>query len=285
MQHEARMVLVTLTVGLGLLAAGDRVARAGEAEAPPRNGKVYVSNTDSGTVSVVDLSTLTETRTVDVGREPRGCDLNPAGTLLFVPNRKSHTVSVISTSSDSVLATIDITGREPYNLAVSPDGNRVYVACKSSSTVVVIDTATMEEIASIDLSSSGASPEGIAITPDGSEVYVANRQDDSVDVIATATNTVVVSAIAVVNAPRDAKVSDDGSKVLVVGEGGPTVIRTADHTTFSFPSTNDSRDVDIVGSTAYATIMAGRIDVYDLAACRSSPADNVTRVVMAPGRG
>jgi len=264
---DARMktALVVLTFGAALLAVGEQAARTGEAAAPPRRGKVYVSNTDSRTVSVIDLATLTETRTIPTGREPRGCDLNPAGTLLFVPNRFSADVTVISTSADSVLTTIALTGSEPYNLAVSPDGSRVYVVCKSSSTLNVIDTSTMAEIASVPLSSSNASPEGVAVSPDGLRVYVANRRADTMDVIDTNTNTIVASAIPVVNAPRDAKVSADGSKVLIVGEGGPTVLRTSDNSTFDFPPLGDQRDVDIVGSTAYATALSGRVDIYNLA--------------------
>jgi len=45
----------------------------------------------------------------------------------YITNGNSATVSVIDTSTNTVINTIQV-GATPYGVAVSPSGNRVYVA-------------------------------------------------------------------------------------------------------------------------------------------------------------
>lgn len=283
--RQARLVLALLAL---VLVATELSASAALG---PAGAKAYVANTENNTVSVVDLSDMTVSTAVDVGSEPRGVAITPDGEFVYVANRfgsilndvQTPSVSVLSTTTDEVVAVIGLSGSEPYDLAVTPDGSRVYVACKGSSSVVVVSTATNAEISSIPLSSENASPEGIAITPDGSKVYVVNRQDDTVDVISTVTNAIVGGPLSVGSAPRDAKVTADGAKVLVVGEGAPVVILTASDTasTTTFEDIGTQRNVAMAGNLAYVTNFSyfpsmasslrapepgqGSLDIYDMA--------------------
>jgi YVTN family beta-propeller protein len=72
----------------------------------PNDKKVYVTNTRSGTVSVIDTKKRKVLRTLAVGTEPNGCALSPDGKKLFVANTSSDSVSVIDTQSDHVKKTI-----------------------------------------------------------------------------------------------------------------------------------------------------------------------------------
>jgi len=259
-----RTAVIALCAGLvwGLLPTPARSAER------PAAGRAYVSNTDEGTVSVVDLGTMTEIgMRIYVGNEPRGSAVTPDGAFVYVACRHSDRVDVIDTATDTLATSIPLTGAEPYNLVITPDGSRVYVVCKWSSTVSVITTASNTETASIALSTTSASPEGVAITPDGAKVYVANRQDGTVDVISTSTNTLIAGPLTVGTAPRDAAVSGDGTKVIVVGEGDPRVIRTSDDTIVAtMTASGNQRDVASVGMRAFVTTTYGRtLDEYDLA--------------------
>jgi YVTN family beta-propeller protein len=240
-------------------------------------GKAYVSNTDSDTVSVVDLSSRTVLGVpLPVGTEPRGSALDPAGSFLYVPNRFSNNVSIISTITDSVVSTVAVTGQEPYNLAVMPDGASVYVVCKGSGTVSVIDAGSRMEVDSVQLPGSkkgSPSPEGIAITPDSTKVYIVDRGLDLVYVVSTATNQIIAGPLPAPSAARDAKVSEDGGTVIVVGEGAPVIINTADDTVVKvqLADIGAQRDVDVDGDLAYVTNFSnsllkglGSLDVYDL---------------------
>ncbi|TWT46225.1 Alpha-agarase precursor [Phycisphaerae bacterium RAS1] len=91
----------------------------------PSGSEAYVSNTVSGTVSVVSLAGATKFSVVDtitVGAEPRGCAVTPNGTLLFVANHTQGTVSVIDTATRAVIDTVN-TGGNPTAIAITNDGD------------------------------------------------------------------------------------------------------------------------------------------------------------------
>jgi YVTN family beta-propeller protein len=137
----------------------------------------------------------------------------------YVANSRDHTVSVISTATNTILSTIQV-GAIPEGVAVMPDGSRAYVTNFDDGTVSVIDAKTSSVVATIAVGNDALYP---AITPDGSKLYVT--QDGPVAVISTATNTVLatipsITAIAVAVAP-------DGSKVYFANNNDVSVVDTA----------------------------------------------------------
>jgi YVTN family beta-propeller protein len=122
----------------------------------PNGDYVYVSNSMSGTVSVIRTSDNTVidmdpiedgTQGVKVGNEPSGVSVTPNGKYVYVSNSGDGTVSVIRTSDNTVIDTDPSTvaidpikvGNQPYGgIAVSPDGKSVYVGNYGSGNVSVI---------------------------------------------------------------------------------------------------------------------------------------------------
>jgi YVTN family beta-propeller protein len=93
----------------------------------PDGSKAYVTNTASGTVSVVPVAPASgapsaPSAQIPVGVEPYGLAMAPNGTRLYVSNARSSTVSVIDTATDAVIQTIAV-GPEPRGLAVTNDGD------------------------------------------------------------------------------------------------------------------------------------------------------------------
>src|SRR5262249_51476606 len=88
--------------------------------------KAYVTNSASGTVSVVTRTGKgwRAIKEITVGDEPRGCAVSENGKTLVVTNHTDGTVSLIDTSSDEVSGMVDV-GGNPYAIAI--DGNRVFV--------------------------------------------------------------------------------------------------------------------------------------------------------------
>jgi len=144
----------------------------------------YVTNFDSGTVSIIDVGTLAATGSVAVGDGPIGVAFMPNGRFAYVANFRSATVSVIGTHTNTVVATVPINGA-CNGVAVTPDGSGVYVTNTSPGTVAVINATTNAVDATIPV---GAQPTDIAITPDGARVFVVNFGSDSVSVIDTQRN-------------------------------------------------------------------------------------------------
>lgn len=89
----------------GLISRGSAPASV---TALANNTKVYVANSGSNTVSVIDAATKTVTKTIDVGTTPISIDSSPDSAQVFVANQgtpatASGNVSVIRTSDDTKL--------------------------------------------------------------------------------------------------------------------------------------------------------------------------------------
>ena len=115
--------------------------------------ELYVANTTSGTVSIVDTSSNSVAAEVAVGLEPVGLALKPDGSELWVSNHLSDSVSVIdlvpgNNTYRRVVETvqdIDANGvtqfDEPVGIAFANDA-KAYVALSSRDDIAVVDTAT-----------------------------------------------------------------------------------------------------------------------------------------------
>ena len=87
----------------------------------PANGNIYVSNFDSGTVSVISGFTNTVIASVPVGSSPTDVALDPTNGDIYVANGGSGTVSVITPSSVSTTAVL-FTSSTPTSASASSQG-------------------------------------------------------------------------------------------------------------------------------------------------------------------
>jgi gliding motility-associated-like protein len=127
----------------------------------------------------------------------------------YIANSANGTVSVISTQTKTVVATIPV-GSYPFGIAISPDNTLVYVVNSSSANVSVISTATNTVIATIPV---GIAPQVVAFSRDGTRAYVASN-NNTISIIDPATHT-VINSIHTAAAPQGIVVSADGSKIYV----------------------------------------------------------------------
>jgi YVTN family beta-propeller protein len=172
---------------------------------------VYVTNSASNTVSVVDAATDRVTATIAVGLKPWSVAVSPDGFTAYVSDSGSADVSVIDTRTHKVRATVAV-GERPCDLRVSPDGRFVYVDLFVDSAVAVIDTATDHVVRKIPVG--GVNPYGMALSASGNTLYTANvdeadNRSSTVSVIDLLTNT-VTAVIAGFNASEGVAVSPDG---------------------------------------------------------------------------
>ncbi|MBD2705246.1 beta-propeller fold lactonase family protein [Spirosoma sp. BT702] len=230
----------------------------------PDGSRVYVTNTLSNNVSVINTATNTVIATIPVGNNPKGVSVSLNGSRVYVANTDSDNVSVINTATNSVTATIPV-GNTPVGVSVSPDGNRVYVA--NTNTVSVINTATNSVTATITV---GGILEGISVSPDGSRVYVTNQTSNVLSVINTATNS-VAGIIGVGNEPSGISVSPDGRRVYVANysTNNMGVINTATNSVTAIIDLGDSPvgvSVSLDGSRVYVVNeVAENVSVIDAA--------------------
>lgn len=171
---------------------------------------LYVANTASNTVSVIDTTTNRVIDTISVGTSPRSPIV--VGTDVYVNNYASDDVSIIDTTTNTVTATISV-GDFPYALAVANE--KVYVTNTFSNNVSVIDTATNTVVATIPVGNGPRYPMVV-----GTDVYVSNYSSNSVSVISSLTDT-VTNTIAVGTGPYLGTLV--GSSFYVSNIGGNTV--------------------------------------------------------------
>jgi len=150
----------------------------------PDGSDVFVTNS-SDNISVINLMKNNVT-TINATKGPYDVCTSSDGSLLYVTNLGSNTVSVINLSTLNVIATIPV-GTAPQGIAITPDGSTLYVTNSTSGNVSVISTATNRVTATINV---GSAPIGVSVTSDGRFVYVANQSSNSVSVINTSSNNV-----------------------------------------------------------------------------------------------
>ncbi|TXK26423.1 hypothetical protein FVR03_21795 [Pontibacter qinzhouensis] len=109
------------------------------------NQKAYVTEwvtySGNGRIAVVDLNTLTVTKTIEVGVNPE--KLVISGGKLYVANIGGSTISVINTATDAVETSIAVT-RGPNSLVV--DRNNVLWVASSNSKAYNADWTISEEL-------------------------------------------------------------------------------------------------------------------------------------------
>ena len=151
-------VLATVTVG----------TKPSAIVVSPDSSTVYVANSNSNSVSVIDAtkSTYPVKATIAAGSSPEFLAITPDGQTLYVSNAiTAGTVSVVSTTSYMVSTTIAI-GANLQDLAVTPDGKELYVTYgqNNQGAIAIVDTGTNQVTATL---ACGGSPYLIVFTRDG----------------------------------------------------------------------------------------------------------------------
>jgi YVTN family beta-propeller protein len=175
---------------------------------------IYVANTDSNTVSVIDSKTNLKIEELNVGKKPRDISIHTENGMVYVSNSMSDTVSIID-RANNLIKDISTGGKYPTGLSVNERANLIYVANTDSDTVSIIDGKTNQVISTITV---GNSPTGIAVDEKNNLIYVTNYNDDSVSVINGTTN---LGDILIFNnfqkvGPTSMVVNSDNNKLYVL---------------------------------------------------------------------
>jgi phospholipase C len=136
----------------------------------------YVPAIVGGAVGIFDTSTFTLASAIPSGTtNPYGAAATPDGSEVWVTESGTNTVSVISTSTNKITATV-VVGIYPHGIAITPDGKTAYVANTGpntgpggSQTVSVVNVSAQAVTGTIDV---GEAPQIVTVSPDGSLVFV-----------------------------------------------------------------------------------------------------------------
>lgn len=177
---------------------------------------LFVSNSGSNYVTVIDGYKGIAIGAVTVGLGPKGIALNTEGSRLYVLNSKDSTVSVVDPNNLMVLQTIDVgSGFNPTDMvfASQREGSmegKLYITNNGSRDVTVLSVEPDALLGNVEV---GLGPGDIEIDRIRKEVYVVNEDSNELSVISTLTDK-EVSRIPVCDGP--VSVSSGDSQILHV---------------------------------------------------------------------
>jgi YVTN family beta-propeller protein len=158
----------------------------------PNKPLAYVTNVNSNSVSVVDLTLDKVIKTIPCGLGTEGIDITPDGSEIWVTNNDENTIDIISTDNYQITHTLK-TGRDPSRLKFSVNGRHCLVTNAGDGTVIVYNQDSKTQLKTISIPGKqgilekilyhSPRPVGILMHPNGLYAFVANSNADQIEVI------------------------------------------------------------------------------------------------------
>jgi YVTN family beta-propeller protein len=179
---------------------------------------VYSTQALTNSIDVIDTTSNTIVKSIQVQGNPYRLALNHDGTILYAAtSTPDSTVLVIDTATGTVENTLS-GFYQPYGLAISSDNTRLYVSSDNAGTGVKVFDIT-NNYALITTIPENSETAGLALTPDGSKLYITNygggQFGNTVQVYNT-TNDTLTKTIQVGDNPLEIVMSPDGTKAYVL---------------------------------------------------------------------
>src|ERR687896_1806206 len=221
-------------------------------------GVMYVQNSNSNSISVVDLATNAILRNISVDGTPHSIKLSEDQLTLYIltSDRDSGTIFVLNTTSNELMneistgvSIVDIAifndtmyasdvvggkvlvmnvngtlideidvGSRPQYMAVRPDGQVLYVT-RLGGPISVVDLEQKIVIKEID---SGSMPHHLSFTNGGEVLFVVNAESDTLSVIDSYKHE-VIKTIPVGDSPRYVALNPDETLAYVTNMDSNTV--------------------------------------------------------------
>ncbi|MGW0560730.1 YncE family protein [Streptomyces sp. NPDC003016] len=115
--------------------------------------RVYVPNTNSNTVSVIDPKTYRVIKTIPVGVQPQHVVPSWDMKTLWVNNNRGHTLTPINPATGAVGKPVEV--HDPYNLYFTPNGKYAVVMASMDRELVFRDPRTMDRVKTVPVTCAG----------------------------------------------------------------------------------------------------------------------------------
>ena len=165
---------------LGVVAVGERPRGI---VISPDGRRVYIANSGSDSISVLDTLTreIRDTIFLGLGVEPEGMAITSDGRLLVTANKGSNNISLIDLDSQRIIEHIPV-GRSPLRVALSPWGDWAYVTNNRSNELMIVGLNERQVVSTIN---TRPGPVGVASSPGGDAVFVSCRESNVIQEVDT----------------------------------------------------------------------------------------------------
>jgi YVTN family beta-propeller protein len=234
MTCSTRQVLLTSFLLLLLLSTSGSLDKNGSGQ----SFRIYVTNENSGDLSVIDGSTLEVLATVPLGKRPRGIHASPDGKTIYValsgspiggpgvdesklppPDKTADGIGVFDVQKNKLLRLIQ-SGSDPENFDLSRNGRHIFVSNEDDSKASLIDVVSGKVTKAFAV---GEEPEGVKIAPNGKFVYITSEDTGTISVIDIAAGK-IIKTFKVGRRPRSVAFMPNGARAYVNAENDGTVI-------------------------------------------------------------
>ncbi len=235
---------------------------------PAAAAQLFVTNTKSDSVSIIDTDTLEVVGTIPLGKgKPNRIVFHPDGKLAWVVYDKSHDLGVIDAEARKLVRRVKV-GGNPYNLAFTPDGHHLLVLDWSSDTsadeVIFYDLKAETIDGRLEVSTWPA--HGV-FSRDGKLVYVSGETAGDVIVIDVAARTIVTRIVHGGGDAMGLALTADGKTLYAAAGENKAILKidTATHKTvgqIALPGIVHEATLTLDGKFLYTTLRkANRIVV------------------------
>ncbi len=193
-----------------------------------KDGKrIYVSNEDTKTATVINTVSGKVEQIIPVGGEPEGAGVTPDGKQFYITCETGGEVFAIDAASYKVVGHFTVPVR-PRSVDFMSNANIGFIPSESKSLLNVIDTSVPKVVKSVDLPA-GSRPMKVKVSPDNKRLYVSDGRAGTVTVLDTQTYA-VLSTIKVGKRPWGIVLSPDG-KYLFSANGPSNDVSVVDLST------------------------------------------------------
>jgi len=183
------------------------------AATPKQSMMLYVTNSESGDITVIDLDALKVVGDIKVGAAVHGAAVQADGRRLFTTIESNNTLRVINTATNEIESTIKLTGR-PNQCAVTPDGKYVAVPIRDGNSVDIVDVAQSKVVKTLPVKM----PHNCFNAGSDRYLYVSSMGSDAINRI-DLTTMEYAGKTALPGVPRPYVVTRDGGTMYVALSG------------------------------------------------------------------
>ena len=254
----ATLLAATTVLALGALPAGA--------------ASLFITNTKSDSISVIDTTTFEVTATIPLGKgKPNRVVFHPDGKTAWVVYDKSHDLGVVDADAKKLVKRVRI-GGNPYNLNFTPDGRHLLVLDWSSD-------ASQDEVIFYDLQAEKIDgrvevstwPAHSVFSKDATKLYVSGETAGDVTVIDVAKREILARHVHGGGDAMGLALTADGKTLYAAAGENKAVLKidTATNkplTSIALPGVVHEATLTLDGRFLYTTLRkANRIVVVDTA--------------------
>lgn len=183
--------------------------------------RIYVPNTKSDSVDVIDPKSMKVVGRFNVGKQPQHITPSWDMTKLYVDNDQSGSLTEIDSLTGAVTRTINVD--DPYNLYFTPDGASALVVAERLKRIDFRSPVSWDVTGSVTIPNAG--PNHLDFSQDGG-FFIVSCEFSGFLVKVDVSQRKVVAEVRVGGKPADVRLSPDGTVFYVANEtlGGVSVI-------------------------------------------------------------